>query len=790
MINRSLSRVYNRLALSVQSIGAMIRVKAGRPLITPISRLVSLLGGRTNHSVVRVIISYLSNVNRLYKHGGLRFVVVTLKAASTMLQQSVAGQRLSDLTPLGVRLSRSRGTGIPKLIPALHRARIRKGEIWVIRFWMTLFGLYRVIPVDGILKLKTIIDTSTMEPQLLSVFYGFLTKRFLPALRALYPEARLLEALTDSPLDFLKSLRATPFLISKSTPIARLADKDMRQDENLTNAFLSTSPTAILLGAYLWKNDQMYPFLTNWCQMTGNTWVLNRIELWTKGFDPKQHLVNVDLGKASMGYLGMKLESAGKVRVFALMDCWTQWLLKPFHDCLFDLLRQIPQDGTFDQLKPIERLLAKASLKGVPMYSFDLSAATDRLPLRLQKTLLSPFLTSWGAELWGHLVSSRPFTVPLLPKGVTADVELSTVYYEAGQPMGALSSWGMLAFTHHAIVQWAAFLADKTSDTNMWFEDYAVLGDDVVIVNEDVAQAYSAIMHHLGVAIGHHKSVISIKGRALEFAKRFFALAQNASPAPFLEFFTSLKNISAYVELARKYSLTLGQFLTGLGYGYRAKATCTGRLFNLPNRLRNYILAYYSPSGVKPLTPLEYLSMKSVGVFHEVTATKYVQILDSFTKASVMELLVVLDRLAPLKDECMRYSTVYRDREHYGTGLRNESRIWDLPGLSDHGMQLWKERFQVFDSIRENVYREAFIDTAIAMRDLRTKLEEIASTPSPDAFDSLWTQIDDLRSLVGSLPLPTNLTNRVKVRDDLKTVAMIVKRWYAYSSHVRSTKAS
>jgi len=143
-----------------------------------------------------------------------------------------------------------------------------------------------------------------------------------------------------------------------------------------------------------------------------------------------------------------------------------------------------------------------------------------------------------------------------------------------------------------------------------------------------------------------------------------------------------------------------------------------------------------------------------------------------------------------LKDECMRYSTVYRDREHYGTGLRNESRIWDLPGLSDHGMQLWKERFQVFDSIRENVYREAFIDTAIAMRDLRTKLEEIASTPSPDAFDSLWTQIDDLRSLVGSLPLPTNLTNRVKVRDDLKTVAMIVKRWYAYSSHVRSTKAS
>lgn len=31
-----------------------------------------------------------------------------------------------------------------------------------------------------------------------------------------------------------------------------------------------------------------------------------------------------------------------------------------------------------------------------------------------------------------------------------------SVYYSVGQPMGALTSWGMLALTHHAIVQWAA----------------------------------------------------------------------------------------------------------------------------------------------------------------------------------------------------------------------------------------------------------------------------------------------------------------------------------------------
>jgi len=43
-------------------------------------------------------------------------------------------------------------------------------------------------------------------------------------------------------------------------------------------------------------------------------------------------------------------------------------------------------DGTFNQLRPIEKLLVK---KGIPLYSLDLSAATDRLPVDLQVLLLN-----------------------------------------------------------------------------------------------------------------------------------------------------------------------------------------------------------------------------------------------------------------------------------------------------------------------------------------------------------------------------------------------------------------
>jgi len=57
-----------------------------------------------------------------------------------------------------------------------------------------------------------------------------------------------------------------------------------------------------------------------------------------------------------LGKLGMKHEAAGKVRVFAMVDAWTNWLLKPLHHMLFDHLRRIPQDGTFDQLAPVRRL--------------------------------------------------------------------------------------------------------------------------------------------------------------------------------------------------------------------------------------------------------------------------------------------------------------------------------------------------------------------------------------------------------------------------------------------------
>jgi hypothetical protein len=62
-----------------------------------------------------------------------------------------------------------------------------------------------------------------------------------------------------------------------------------------------------------------------------------------------------------------------------MLDIITQWALKPLHNRIFDILAKIPSDGTFDQTKPLTRLIRK--YPNNPRFSFDLSSATDRLPV-------------------------------------------------------------------------------------------------------------------------------------------------------------------------------------------------------------------------------------------------------------------------------------------------------------------------------------------------------------------------------------------------------------------------
>lgn len=101
------------------------------------------------------------------------------------------------------------------------------------------------------------------------------------------------------------------------------------------------------------------------------------------------------------------------------------------------------------------------------------------------------------------------------------------ISYAVGQGIGLYSSWASLALTHHIIIRHSAFLAGKPG-----FEDYLVLGDDVVIADKEVASNYVKVITGLGVKISLSKSILPGKFSGVEFASKLIVGNLNLSPLP------------------------------------------------------------------------------------------------------------------------------------------------------------------------------------------------------------------------------------------------------------------
>jgi len=96
-----------------------------------------------------------------------------------------------------------------------------------------------------------------------------------------------------------------------------------------------------------------------------------------------------DGAELHLGRLTIIKEMRGKARVVGITDYWTQCLFKPLHDAIYTTLGNLPEDGTKAQLAPIKLMLNPPDGK-IPSFlsSVDLSAATDRLPVFQQESIL------------------------------------------------------------------------------------------------------------------------------------------------------------------------------------------------------------------------------------------------------------------------------------------------------------------------------------------------------------------------------------------------------------------
>ncbi|ANA08076.1 putative RNA-dependent RNA polymerase [Rhizoctonia oryzae-sativae mitovirus 1] len=216
-------------------------------------------------------------------------------------------------------------------------------------------------------------------------------------------------------------------------------------------------------------------------------------------------------------------EKGNKTRVIAILDYFTQEILTPFHDLVASILKKIEMDGTFDQDKIARWVKSKTAQSCVSLYSYDLTAATDRLPVWLQRRIIECLIKidNFGLN-WQLLLTDRAFDNPIG----------EPVKYCVGQPMGAKSSFPMLGLTHHIIVQIAA----KRTGFQGLFTEYVILGDDICIADDLVAAKYKEMMIELGLTISEHKTIVSTVETSIdpvaEICKRVFIGGVEVTPLP------------------------------------------------------------------------------------------------------------------------------------------------------------------------------------------------------------------------------------------------------------------
>lgn len=247
--------------------------------------------------------------------------------------------------------------------------------------------------------------------------------------------------------------------------------------------------------------------------------------------------------------LHVLFEKGVKCRIIAIGDYFSQCTLSPFHELLAGILKTLPNDCTFDQDAGFARVLHLTKVSK-ELYSIDLSKATDRLPLLVQKKLIELLVGDEDiANLWAKILSDRDFVTDTGHK----------VRYAVGQPMGFKSSFPALALLHHVIVADAALKVGLEK-----FEDYVILGDDIVIASRDVAEQYKLSMGELGMSLSPNKSIVPmVEGiSGAEFCSRLALNGREITPLPVNAILQAMYNQSSIPSLwdtLRKRELFVGQ---------------------------------------------------------------------------------------------------------------------------------------------------------------------------------------------------------------------------------------
>jgi len=441
--------------------------------------------GRANVSLDTVQLAwsqYSTEFLHTVKHRGLRESVANYKG---LYQVALRIATREPFQPIPFRRT-VKGTDIPMLLKPLLP--LLQGDKWGKRLGLTLAGIHLLVVLPPNLDTGAITDPGKpVSVKLLQEFKEFLERK-VPKLTL--PKAR-------SDLTF--GARSGP-----NGPAVPSAHLDAR-------ALLNEEPVLKAVQRLLTLTG--HPILSSF----------------------RNCLQNAPKGCYDLGRLAFLPENGGKTRIIAIVDFWTQQSLKPFHEQLLSVISRIESDCTLNQNKGFKRALNLS--QGKPIHSFDLTSATDRFPLSLQKVLMDHLYGSEISDLWETAISKRKWRVGKQDHFIS---------WGRGQPLGAYSSWVVFSYTHHLLVQ---FSAERVREDPM---QYSLLGDDLMIWNDAVAKEYERLIKELDVPISQSKSLSSASDRSTgEFTKRIFSGGIELSPIPLPAILSGLGSLLQVPNLLR-----------------------------------------------------------------------------------------------------------------------------------------------------------------------------------------------------------------------------------------------
>jgi len=215
---------------------------------------------------------------------------------------------------------------------------------------------------------------------------------------------------------------------------------------------------------------------------------------WLSSLNSSQFSVVPHVGKVAF-----LQEPGGKLRSVASPFRLFQEALKPFGNELYRVARRLPWDCTHDQSAAFEPIRI-ALEKGNKVYSVDLSSATDYFPLEIQVACIRPLFSDQDQDyinLWVDLC-----------QGLWKLPDSSYIRWNRGQPLGMYPSFAAFTISHGLLLK--SLLRKK------WNGEFYVVGDDVVILDEQLATSYMRTLDQIGCPYSADKTLQS--ERIAEFA--------------------------------------------------------------------------------------------------------------------------------------------------------------------------------------------------------------------------------------------------------------------------------